>query len=103
MKLKPSALRTPDLARKIPKKYEGKVDKFTLFQTSEEIFKINSIPKENTPDNKSYKRLGNSVHFYNLVSNKKKLVCQKSINKLVLIVNFAFICLTNLVYAFVHI
>lgn len=40
MKLKPSALRTPDLARKIPKKYEGKVDKFTLFQTSEEIFKI---------------------------------------------------------------
>ena len=70
-KSSPSLLRTPTIPRKSPKKRKTGVDELVLFQAADKIIDIDSISKQNSPENFTFKRIDNTVQLFNLKFNEE--------------------------------
>ena len=64
-KSNPSLLRNPTVPRKFPRKQKFGVRELILFQATDKIADIGSIPEQNSPKNFTFKRLDNSVQLFN--------------------------------------
>ena len=67
----PSILRTPTIPRKSPRNRNIWVDELVLFQVADKIIDIDSISKQNSPENFTFKRLDNSGLHFNLKCNEE--------------------------------
>ena len=65
-KSNPSLLRTPTISRKSLKKRKIGVNELVLFQAADKIVDIDSISKQNSLENFTFKRLDNGVKLFNL-------------------------------------
>ena len=64
-----SLLRTPTTPRKSPRKQKIGVGQLVLFQAADKIINIDSISKQNLPENFTFKRLDNSLQLFNVKCN----------------------------------
>ena len=70
-KSNPSLLSTPTNPRKSPRKRNIWLDELVLFQAADKIVDIDSISKQDSPENFTFKRLDNSVQLFNLECNEE--------------------------------
>ena len=69
-KFNPSLLRTPTISMKSPRKRKIGVDEVVLFQAAGKI-DSDSISKQDSPENFTFKTFDNSVQFFNLKCNEE--------------------------------
>ena len=70
LKFNPSLLRTPTIPRKSSSKRKIGVDELVLFQAADKI-DSDSISKQNSTENFTFKRLDNSLELFNLKHNEE--------------------------------
>ena len=68
-KFNPSVLGTPTLPRESSRKRKIGVDELAFFQATDKIVDIDSISRQNSPENFTFERLDNSVQIFNLKCN----------------------------------